>query len=87
LTAAESSPELSHSLKMSSSGDDGQPGGRQFAEGIDKVKTPNLAAFLAYKPTNVISGVLAGAGNTVGGAVLAVGEYHPTEFTPCHKLS
>ena len=55
--------------------DEGQPGSRQFAEGMDKVKAPNLAIFMAYKPTNVISGALAGVGNTIGGALIAVGEY------------
>jgi hypothetical protein len=52
-----------------SGGGGGANGG--LPEGMEKVKPPNVAAFLTYKPTNVVSGTLSGVGTSVGGALVA----------------
>ena len=51
--------------------EESKQGANGLPEGMDKVKPPNLAAFLTYKPTNVVAGTMSGVGNSVGGALLA----------------
>ena len=44
-------------------------------EALKKLKIPSINSFLASKPNNVVSGAITGIGQTIGGAVVAVGEY------------
>lgn len=41
---------------------------------LGKMKMPNFNALLASKPNNIVSGAISGIGNTVGGALIAVGK-------------
>ena len=61
---------------MSTTADDdaGSSSSNSRFEGIEKVKAPNLSAFLTYKPTNILSGTLSGVGNSLGAAVAAIGK-------------
>ena len=51
-------------------------------ESLGKMKMPNFTALLASKPNNIVSGAIAGIGNTVGGALIAVGEYRNSRTFP-----
>jgi hypothetical protein len=42
-------------------------------DGLDKIKAPNLSALMCSRPNNIVSGTIAGVGNTLGGVVAAVG--------------
>lgn len=44
-------------------------------EALKKLKIPSINSFLASKPNNVVSGAITGIGQTIGGAVVALGEY------------
>ena len=44
-------------------------------DSLKKLKIPSINSFLASKPNNVVSGAITGIGQTIGGAVVAVGEY------------
>ena len=44
-------------------------------ETLGKMKMPNFNALMASKPNNIVSGALSGIGNTIGGALIAVGKY------------
>lgn len=43
-------------------------------EQLKKLKIPSINSFLASKPNNVVSGAITGIGQTIGGAVVAMGE-------------
>ena len=43
-------------------------------EGLEKIKAPNVSALLCSRPNNVVSGILAGVGNTTAAALLAIGK-------------
>lgn len=43
-------------------------------EALKKLKLPSINSFLASKPNNVVSGAITGIGQTIGGAVVALGE-------------
>lgn len=43
-------------------------------EALKKLKIPSINSFLASKPNNVVSGAITGIGQTIGGAVVALGE-------------
>ena len=42
-------------------------------ETLGKMKMPNFKALLASKPNNIVRGAINGIGNTLGGALVAVG--------------
>lgn len=46
--------------------------GNKF-DALDKIKAPNLSALMCSRPNNIVSGTIAGVGNTLGGVVAAVG--------------
>ena len=54
--------------------DEGANPGKGKFDGLNKIKQPNLSTLLCSRPNNIISGIVAGVGNTTGSVVLAVGE-------------
>lgn len=53
-----------------------RPEGSSGFEGLEKIKPPNMSALLCSRPNNVVSGTIAGLGNSVGGVLAAVGKFH-----------
>ena len=49
--------------------------GSSSFEGLEKIKPPNMSALLCSRPNNVVSGTIAGLGNSVGGVLAAVGKF------------
>jgi hypothetical protein len=57
-----------------------RPEGSSGFEGLEKIKPPNMSALLCSRPNNVVSGTIAGLGNSVGGVLAAVGKFHHMLF-------
>ena len=56
------------------------PGKGKF-DALNKIKPPNPTALLCSRPNNVISGVVAGVGNTVGSVVVAIGKIKDVQMS------
>lgn len=72
-----------HSADNEESGSNGASSGANNGtnkfDGFDKIKHPNMSALLCSRPNNVVSGIVAGLGNTTGAVLVAVGKR-------CHML-
>lgn len=53
--------------------------GEKKPEGMDKIKPPNLSVLMCSRPNNIVSGTIAGIGNTIGGALTGLGNGKSTD--------
>lgn len=60
---------------------EGGGSGKGKFDGLDKIKPPYISNLLCSRPNNVLSGIVAGVGNTTGSILLAVGKMKPGKIS------